>query len=145
MKMHWGYGIWGGYAAFVLGMLFLVYQSTQNFAGLVAKDYYKLDLEYQNRAEAVQRTRQLVQQPILKLDSTPNTLLLQMPAGHSAASGKLKLYRPSNAKADQTLDVQGSTTSYQVKHLEKGLYRAELSWQSDGLNYYFEQPLYVQL
>ena len=54
--MNWGYKILIIYSAFVLGIVFMVYKSTQQNIDLVTTDYYAKELVYQDRIDEAKRT-----------------------------------------------------------------------------------------
>ena len=59
MKFNWGYKILLVYGLFVIGIMFLVFKSTQQKYDLVQKDYYADELKYQNVIDASQKAKDL--------------------------------------------------------------------------------------
>ena len=61
MKFNWGTGIALVYGAFALIMVGVVIRSRQYDPGLVSKDYYNLDLNYQEHFDKKQNAANLAQ------------------------------------------------------------------------------------
>ena len=55
MKFNWGTGIALAYGLFALGMVGAVFASRKHDPGLMQKNYYELDLNYQARMDKAKR------------------------------------------------------------------------------------------
>lgn len=64
-RWNWGKGIVLVYSLFVLGILYLVYQSKQQKLDLVYDDYYAQELMFQNQIDATQRVEDAGEKPSL--------------------------------------------------------------------------------
>ena len=63
MKLNWGTGIAMVYITFAVSMVGVVFASRKHDPGLVQKDYYELDLNYQDRLERKQHAAALTEKP----------------------------------------------------------------------------------
>ena len=144
MKLSWGYKITFVYIAFVAGMGFLVFKaSTQEF-DLVTKDYYEQELKYQQ-----------------VIDQSANTSKLSAPVTIERVDGELKisfpdemknkkkfvdfyLYYAADAKKDfrKSFELNENELAQALPVGMKGMYELKLSWEAEGVKYYFEQKLF---
>jgi hypothetical protein len=144
MKLSWGYKIMFVYIAFVVGMGFLVFKASSQKFDLVTKDYYDQELKYQQ-----------------VIDQAANSSKLSMPLGIESKEGELTITFPGEMKnkrkfvdfylyyaADAKKDFR---KSFEVNENElvqalpigmKGMYELKLSWEAEGVKYYFEQKLF---
>jgi nitrogen fixation protein FixH len=63
----------------------------------------------------------------------------------SQLTGKVHLYRPSNAAWDRTFDLNLDANGMQVfstQELPKGAWTVKVSWDSDDMAYFYEESLY---
>ena len=101
--MNWGWRIVVLYSAFVLMTLFMVVFFMRQKVDLVAKDYYRQEIEYQEQIDKISNTNSL-KEPLDVLYSSKNrTISVQFPSEHAAQGieGKIHLYRPANADEDK--------------------------------------------
>ncbi len=144
--MNWGYRIALTYIAFVTLILTMVVMSFQYDVNLVAKDYYKQEIAYQQEIDKISNTQNLRQEPEFRFKPEASALQVQFPH-HEEVQGMLTLYRPSDARKDQkyplTLDQEGNLY-IPSKGLQAGLWRIKLDWQADGLAYYLEKKMRVK-
>ena len=146
MKLNWGKGIALVYTLFALSMLGLAYQSTQHDVGLVKKDYYDDDINYQTHYAKMQNARGLTTDLKIALDSTGNDIMLNFPTDLSKPSGKVLLFRPSQTGVDETLDIETDAQSNMIlptKSLQSGLWKIKVDWTAAGKDYYKEQPIVI--
>jgi hypothetical protein len=91
-KLNWGHSIFFIYSAFVVAILFMVYQSTQQTYDLVEKDYYAAELKYQDVIDASARAKALGGDFIVKYESDSIKLILPSPFKGVNVVGKVQLY-----------------------------------------------------
>lgn len=144
MKISWGIKIAAVYIIFVLLVLGTVIFSTTQDVNLVAEDYYQKEIAYQQQIDKLKRTSRLSEKVFVKLDS--KFLKIKMPADFKDkyVKGDLVLYRPSDNKQDfQTQLALNSNLEHtlSVENFEKGLWKLQLDWEADGLDYFHEQIL----
>jgi hypothetical protein len=144
MKLSWGYKIAFVYISFVAFMGILVFKASNQKFDLVTKDYYEQELEYQQ-----------------VIDQAANTSRLSSPVSVEKKEGKLKvkfpdemkdkkkyvdfyLYHAADAKRDfrKTIQVNENEWTQALPGAMSGMYELKLSWEAEGIKYYFEQKLF---
>ncbi len=146
MTLDWGKGIALVYSIFALSMLGLAYQSTKHDVGLVKKDYYEDDINYQTHYVKMQNARQLTTDLTIKFDATGSEIILHFPTDLPKPSGKVLLFRPSQSSNDVSLDIETDAQNSMVvptKSFQAGLWKIKVDWQANGKDYYKEQPLTI--
>ena len=143
MKNPWPYSIIGFFAIALTGVAAFISFAIRQNMDLVRPDYYEHEIRFQEQIERVERTRALGSGVTLNYDSKGEALQLRLP---HAASGRLKLYRPSNAALDRNyefqLEAKGSRT-IDAKDLQPGVWRAQLCWTANAQEYYLESEFIV--
>ena len=112
-----------GFATMILGLAAASIQ--QNFQ-LVHKDYYAQELVYENRIQAIKNAKAY---PAHIKYQHPN-IYFSFPLEIKGA--QLHLYRPSDSRLDQKIDLQtssGGKESLDVSALATGRWQLRLSWQ----------------
>ena len=144
MKLSWGYKIMFVYIVFVAGMVFLVFKASSQKFDLVTKDYYDQELKYQQ-----------------VIDQAANTSRLSTPVSIERKDGELKisfpdemknkkklidfhLYYAADAKRDfrKSFELNENVSTQALPSGMKGMYELKLSWEAEGVKYYFEQKLF---
>lgn len=161
-KFNWGWGIAIVYSLFVLTFIAILIYSTTQKVDLVNEDYYKSELNYQKRIEAINRTILINDDVKISLDN--NSLLVQIPFwANDIKNSKIKLYRPSNSKQDkefnlsQLVVVESSKeinsasklvtneqlSKYKINNINvgKGFWKVQLEWEVNGNKYYKEESM----
>jgi hypothetical protein len=145
--MNWGNKIAIAYSSFVIFMVILVIACVkQNDIFLVSEDYYKQEIQYQDRIDNISNTRQLENPVTVELNDKTNTLRIDLTNESAGAEGKVTFYRPSNPELDRDFPVKLSVAGVQefpTKSLAKGLWLIKVQWQKNGKNYYTEQKVQV--
>lgn len=143
--MSWGYKILGVYLAFVVGIATMVYKSSTQKIDLVTPDYYAKELKYQERIDAVKRTQALTSKT--KFEVINSQLLVTLPPEFSGrnVSGSILLYCPADNSRDIKKDFSSGngSASINVPGAAKGAYQLQVSWTSEGNNYYFEENIFL--
>lgn len=147
MKIGWGTGIAMVYTTFALFIVFMAFQSSKLNIDLVTENYYKKELNYQQRIDAIKNTRKLEEPVELHYNADSREIQIDFPGSVGAAVvGKLLLYRPSDAKLDKSLDVAlngAGRWSYDAGELASGLWRMELDWSANSTDYYNEKTVVI--
>ena len=142
MKLpSWPSVIVGAVTAVFLAVVFFIFFSLRNRVELVAPDYYAQSLQHQDHLDAVRRASRLTPRPLVNLEG--NVVRIQV-ASHPGATGSVYLYRPSDAKLDQTLEVALDTEGRQsldLSGLAAGLWRIQVRWTYSNETFLVEQPL----
>lgn len=144
MKFNWGTGIALFYSLFVLALVWQVYQSTTYDNALVSEHYYKDDLNYQQHYNKLVNNQQLTQDLVVIENEATQTLDLQFPTSLGAVDGTILLFCPSAEAEDHHLPVQPDSEGHQaipLTGLKKGLWKAKIDWNAQGVAYYKEIAL----
>jgi len=139
--MNWGKWIIVSFILFAGFIGTLVAVCVREDISLVSKTYYKEELNYQEQVKHTNNTNALARKPAIEF-SEGRYLIVKYPDFTSWNQAELKLVRPSNASMDRTFSITNSTDSLQlfdVHNLDKGMYRAKLSWEMNNEKYFIEE------
>lgn len=144
-KMNWGHKIIFIYAAFVAGILFMVYKSSQQKFDLVEKDYYAAELKYQEVIDASERAKALGGELIVKYESDSIKLILPSSFNGVHVKGKAHLYYAADKIQDQRFEFEtlNAFASYKAGNPKKGSYTLKLDLVKSGVAYYYEQKIFL--
>ena len=139
MKLNWGTGIAITYGFFVLSMIGVVCASHRHDPGLVQKNYYDLDLNYQARLEKKQNAAALDAQPTLQYKAEGRSVTLRFPGDMTATEGTVKFYRPATTRDDFTIAIsEKNSVDISAERMAPGRWYAECEWDAAGKKYYWE-------
>jgi hypothetical protein len=146
MKWNWGTKLIMVFSIFVLGMVALVVMSMRQKVDLVAKDYYKDELRYQEVLNATNLANGL--SAAVKVTKEANAISIQLPQEMSSAAvkGNVFFYCPSDATKDQHIPLVVDSKGLQwvdLPKLKPGKYIIKISWEFDKKQYYAEQTLTI--
>ncbi|HMO61698.1 MAG TPA: FixH family protein [Ferruginibacter sp.] len=142
--MNWGIKILIAYLAFVAGIAVLVIKSSQQNIDLVTTDYYAKELKYQERIDAISRTKALLTS--VQYKAVEGKLHLVFPAAFSGKtiSGTIVLYCPSDKRKDvESGFVTDSSRAAISLPAAGGAYDLQVSWQDSDVAYYFEEKVFL--
>jgi hypothetical protein len=144
MKFNWGTGIALTYVVFI-GFMVTSYIRSRNYdPGLVDKDYYNLDLNYQARLVKKQNAGQLAVPPAVRFDIGAKSVEVALPAEMSSATGTAKCYRSATTEEDFTTQFDHSNTlSIPAGKMTPGRWHIELDWEVAGKTYFYETTFIV--
>lgn len=144
MKINWGYRITIVYLAFAVGIMIMVYMTSQQNRDLVSEDYYEQELAYQK-----------------VIDRSANTAALSSPVNINIHENKLSIDLPQEFKsvvskgewilyyaADKEKDMSGTFSTLDGKYQipvpkkTKGQYLLKLEWEAGSNHYYFEKTIF---
>jgi hypothetical protein len=143
-RMNFGKWIVVSFAGFALFIGALVTVCMRQDINLVAPDYYKQELAYQKQIERKQNANALNTLP--KIEFVSNRLTISFKDFNQISKGELKLFRPSDARLDQTFDVHSSNDpvqTFEISIPQRGLYKASLTWSMAGKEYFVEETIYL--
>lgn len=146
MKFTWGTGIAIVYSVFVLGMLGAVFASRRYDPGLVQKDYYSLDIHYQDRLDRKQNAAQLGDRLYIGYEAAQAVIAIQFPPELGVPTGEIKLFRSATLTDDRTLNVAPDARGRMevpASKLQQGVWNLEMEWEAGGKKYYNEVQLTV--
>jgi len=144
--MSWGWKIVVIYTGFVVMTLAMVFYFMGEKVDLVADDYYKQEIAYQDQIDKMSNTQALEQPLTLDFDRNTHSASLQFPSNQvsTGLKGTIHLYRPANSSEDKVIDVLTDTSGIQVISLEgfsRGLWKIKVNWNSGGKEFYIEKIL----
>jgi len=143
--MNWGYKILIVYAVFVGGILFLVVKSSSQKMDLVTTDYYAKELKYQQKIDEINRVNALSARVTCEIKN--NELIILFPKDFSGKKikGEAILYCPSDEDKDatQNFDILDTPLIVYIPSVKINEYELHLSWQVDGMSYYFERKIFI--
>lgn len=146
MKFNWGTGIVIFFILFAAGMTCAVVATTRHPPQLVQKDYYALDLNYQQRLEKKQNAGALATPPRVFFEAASQQIQVRFPEGMVAQTGAAKCYRPSTAREDFTVPLANAASlDIPAEGLTAGRWHVELDWEDiEGKAYFWETAITVQ-
>jgi heme exporter protein D len=129
-KIKWGWGqfIWIVYGLFALGILGLVYASTQQKLELIDEQYYQQELNYQGRLNAKNRANQRGQ--LVFLEEGELHIISDVPV-----QVQVHAYCPSNSSYDRKWSlpsVQANRWELPLEELPNAQYRLDVEWVEKG-------------
>lgn len=141
--MNWGYKILFVYLLFVLGILFMVFKSSTEKTDLVSTDYYEKELKYQQTIDETKRAGALSEPVKVEIQEGKLKILFPKDFAGKKLEGEVFLYCPSDKDKDskQHFSVQDSVLLMPVPAVAKRLYELHLTWQAEGVTYYFEKKI----
>ncbi|MDG1804599.1 FixH family protein [Flavicella sp.] len=145
-KLNWGTGIVIAFVLFISFILYFVIKTSTDTTyeyDLVAKDYYKDELEYQQRIDKLNNAKKLTQN--ISISKTTEGIAIHYPADISQEKikGTVYLYRPSNKKLDVRLPI---TIINQTQLISKdiligGRWNVQVEWSVAKESYLFQHSL----
>jgi hypothetical protein len=139
--MNWGKGILLVIILFVAFMMTLVVISVRmDDIHLVTENYYEKEIKYQDQIDR-EKSAATLDREVLVFDASAKSMVLDLPIG---AKGTLQLFRPSDARLDQELNLditdEGKTT-VPLQTLKSGYWRVQLTWTENGVDFYQEKKI----
>lgn len=136
------------YSAFVVMTLGMVFYFMGHKVDLVADDYYKQEIEYQDQIDKISNAQALKEPIEFEYSSALRTVKLLFPSSHlqQGLKGNIHLYRPSDSSLDKKFEINPNETGEQViaiGSLQKGLWKVKISWSADGRAYYDEKVITI--
>lgn len=143
--MNWGYKILIVYGVFVVGIMFMVFRSANQKMDLVTTDYYAKELKYQDDINATENANALSED--VRYEIKNDQVLLHFPKDLSGKTitGNAVLYCPSDENKDikKNFSLQDAPLVLQLTARSRGQFELHITWQADGVNYYFEQKIFI--
>lgn len=142
--MNFGKWIFISFVLFAMFIGTLVVVCVRQDVSLVAPDYYKQELVFQNQIDRRNNANLLPVRPTFEIEQSKLTVVFS--DFQKVANAELKLFRPSDEKLDQTFNLQpvsGSQQSVDLSSVQRGMYKVSLSWAMDEKEYFVEETLYI--
>lgn len=139
--MNWGYRIVIAFALFITLMVTLVTISMRQNIDLVAEDYYREEIEYQDQIDRLSRTNALEMEPAVIIDRINKKILLNLQQ-KEFKSARAVFFRPSDATKDRVISLfEEGATSVSYSGWESGLWKVKLHWTQAGEEFYIEKKI----
>lgn len=138
-RFNWGWGIFGFFTLFVCFMIFMVYMTTTIDHDLVTSDYYKQEIEYQDKIDM--KTNLAKSGMHVSVLENGNEIHVSVPVigEKSIENAEVYFYRPSDETKDLKLNKhQNGTFIIPNNQLVKGEYVIKTEWTIEGVKYYEE-------
>lgn len=138
--MNFGKAIVLSFVLFALFIGVLVTVCVRQDVSLVSRDYYQQELDYQQKLNKPNNAGDLKTPP----EITANAGHVSVIFGEtSVEGGELKLLRPSDARLDRRFSLAPAIgkQEFDAATWQPGVYRASLTWTSDGKDYVLEKTI----
>ncbi len=143
--MSWGYRVTIITFSFVCFMTCMVIAAFRQDFDLVTEDYYGKELQFQSQID-----KQINQQHLkgnITCEQNKEELKLLFPTDFKGQpiTGKVLLFRPSDAAKDLSLVLMTNGEAFKIskKELFSGLYAVQIDYKVAGKLYYFEQDIMI--
>jgi hypothetical protein len=134
--MNWGKSIIVVYVIFVVGMVYLVYRSSQQTIDLVDKNYYQKEIQFQTEINASNNANKKGYVPEIQKIEGVDFLVLPNESG-SNLIGTAEFYCPSNSKFDVLMSLPVSKLAkwkLPEKNIHKSSYQVKIKWSNSNLD-----------
>lgn len=145
--MSWGFRIVILYLSFVALIVTLVVLCYGQKVELVSKDYYKQELQYQDKIDAINNANSLSHSIDHAVSGNVVTLNVSPEFDKSGFKGSVNFFRPSDSSKDFSVDLKFDNNGQQTidgSKFEKGLYKMQLTWEAAGKKYFKEQVITIK-
>ncbi|HVU58498.1 MAG TPA: FixH family protein [Puia sp.] len=147
MRLNWGNKLILVFLAFGGMISYMVLRCMQTPVDLVASEYYKDELSYQQVIDARQRAERLSGKVDLRREGTHLAIHMPREMEHMKLTGSIQLYCPSDAARDRHFVLRVDDEGRQdigMDQIRPGHYIVRVQWQGSGEQYYVEEPLTIQ-
>ena len=145
--MNWGHKILIVIILFLMAMVGMVIYASMQTNEMVDENYYQKEMAYQDVIDAKKNlltvsTDNVVSQTMLEV-------VITLPVGtfEKLEKGTIELMRSDSEAKDMHLDIKAHGNNryvFQKSDLSKGMYKARISWVSNGTAYYKEESVFVE-
>lgn len=142
----WPYGIVLAFLIFCSFMIGFAVYSTKSKTELVAEDYYDQEIQYQQVIDGKNRMESLATTPALTIDAQQISVSLPE-ALHSADSGHVRFYRPSNENFDYRVELADFNAGQLALTADKfvtGPYQVVMQFYLAGALYFHEERITIE-
>ncbi|MFN8278981.1 MAG: FixH family protein [Saprospiraceae bacterium] len=143
--MNWGYRIMLIIGLFLAMLLYFVYIASQQKNELMDSNYYKEEIEFQQKIDASNRLDQIYNKPLISQEQ--GNVLIKIPTqlAQHLKDGKIELIHYNEHEADLHLafvpDSSGTQIFPSSLFKTKGQYKCRIQWRDDSGKYYREEDL----
>jgi len=144
--MNWGWKIVVAFIAFAAIIFTMVGISMNQEINLVAEDYYKQEIEYEDQIQRIRNSRSLEKEPLISLDRSLGEVIIKFPEelANRVQDGHVHLFRPSDSSLDKRYKLQLDEEGEQhisVVEKKRGLWKIKLFWNDTHMEFYQEKIL----
>lgn len=143
----WPVAIISYFAIFISFLVAFIVFAARQRVDLVRTDYYEQELRFQSQIDRVRRAGELTQNATVHYDAARQCIRLTVPSSPAVpATGRIHLYRPSDATLDREipLAVDPSGTQWlNADGLRSGLWKIQVQWTAGGREFYADRPLVI--
>lgn len=142
--MNWGHYIAITLIVFVAIIISLVTISMKQDISLVAPDYYKQEIDYQDQIDKAINFKDLLNKPKFNLNIQSRTMEISFPETMIShlKHGTIQLYRPSGSSEDKLIDIKllnNGTQQISMLSMKSGLWKAKINFKIKDKAYYYEK------
>ncbi len=145
INFNWGTKIFLLYTGFAIMLFFMVYKATTKEFYLVADNYYQEELAFEDRLVQMRNSQGLAEQLQIENDLERSTINLKFPL--EGTKGTIKMYRPSDARLDNAVDIavdENNAQQLDVSEMLTGMWKMQVSWEVNGVKYFDEEILILR-
>ena len=144
--MNWGKSLLLVFALFAAFMAYLVYRASGTHFDLVSKEYYRDELNYQDKIDGMRRAAAISR--VLVNVNAAKQLSIQFPVElrGQTIEGEVWFYYRTNAALDLHLPLVGDTALFRqldVTTQSSGKYQVKIHWKAAQLSYDMEQEIII--
>ena len=142
--MNWGNKIVVAFVLFAAFILYMVVIAFQQNNDLVAEDYYAQEINYQRKIEQKENLKRLEKKVSVAFDK--KSIILVFPEDQQP-EGEIHFYHPSRKLFDRKIAIAIDPENRQVvdrSELIAGNYRVNITWTSDGREYFQQEKIRLQ-
>lgn len=143
--MHWGYRIMLIIGLFLAMLLYFVYIASQQTNELMDSNYYKEEIEFQQKIDASNRLNQIYSKPLISREQGDVVIRIPSALAQRLKDGKAELIHYNLHEADLHLifipDSSGTQIFPSALFKTKGQYKCRIQWRDDSGKYYREEDL----
>jgi hypothetical protein len=145
-RNYWPLGVVAAFVFLIIGIIAVIIIASTHRDSMVSEDYYESELTFQSQIDGAARAQQ--SGAAIASDAASGRVVISVPAAQLAQtfSGTIELYRPSDAKLDQTIQFTpraDGTQTLDGSKLAAGLWQVRVRWNAGGQNYFLEQKIKI--
>jgi len=145
-KNYWPLGIILAFVLFFAGMATVVVIATTHREDLVSREYYELELKFQDQIDALARAQKAG--AYLRFDAAAGRVLLALPPAQLSRkfAGKVTFYRADAPGLDREYILAPNpegAQQFSVSRFSSGPWQVRASWTADGQAYFLEEKFVV--
>src|SRR5262249_39768795 len=140
----WPHAILAWFVVFSSAMAAWITFALRQTTELVSTDYYEEEVRFQNQLDRMNRTAAVRGEVAVLCDAAQAQVTLRLPADHVAQhpSGRIRFYRPSDARLDFEVPLALAEPGLQridVSARRGGQWKVRVQWKAGEQDYFFEQ------